>query len=229
LGCSVGLIPARAGSKGVKDKNIRPFAGKPLIAWTIETAMRCKRIDHVFVTTDSEEIARVSKNSGAEVIIRPAELASDQTPMLDTALHALDEFARIQGKKAELLVLLQPTSPLRISKDVDEAMDLFLASDCDSVVSVSDSNKKAYRSFRNRSGFLEPLLGWEWIGANRQDLPILLEPNGAIYIIKPEVLRREKAFITRRTVPYLMPQERSVDIDTPADFALAEWYLSRRG
>lgn len=212
----------------MKDKNIRPFAGKPLIEWTIECAIGCGRIDRLFVSTDSEGIAHVSKSSGAEVIIRPSKLAEDRTPMIDTVLHALEESERILGKRPELLVLLQPTSPLRIPKDIQEAMDLFLASNCDSVVSVTDSGKKAYHSFRIQSGYLEPLLGWEWIGKNRQDLPHLLEPNGAIYVIRPEVLRREKAFLTRKTIPYLMPQERSVDIDSPADFALAEWYLSRR-
>jgi CMP-N,N'-diacetyllegionaminic acid synthase len=228
LACSIGFIPARAGSKGIKEKNIRPFAGKPLIEWTIESALKCNKVDHVVVSTDSKEIARVSKKAGAEIISRPSELAGDKTPMIDAVTHGLDELSRHLGEKPDLLVLLQPTSPLRTPKDIDEAVDLFLASDCDSVISVSDSNKKAYHSFKIQSGYLEPLLGWEWIGSNRQDLPCLLEPNGAIYVIKPEVLKKKKAFITRRTIPYLMPPERSVDIDTAADFALAEWYHSGR-
>lgn len=228
MGCSIGLIPARAGSKGVKDKNIRPLAGKPLIEWTIESALKSKKLDHVVVSTDSERIARVSRKAGAEIVTRPYELADDKTPMIDAVIHGLDELSRTLVKRPDLLVLLQPTSPLRASKDIDEAVDLFLASECDSVVSVRDSNKKAFHSFKIKSGYLEPLLGWEWVGSNRQDLPCLLEPNGAIYVIRPEVLRREGAFITRRTVPYLMPPERSVDIDTAADFVLAEWYHSRR-
>jgi CMP-N,N'-diacetyllegionaminic acid synthase len=218
---TVGLIPARGGSKGIPRKNIKPLAGKPLIAWTIEAALRSQRLDRVVVSTEDEEIADVARRHGADVpFMRPAALAQDATPGVEPALHALSQIP-----ECDALVLLQCTSPLRTSADVDESIALAERLDAPSVVSVTAPRDHPYWMFNLRErGRLEPLMDVPEV-ASRQDLPPVYAMNGAIYFARAAWLRSTKTFVTRESVGYVMPADRSVDLDTPVDWTLAELML----
>ena len=226
----LGLIPARGGSKGLPDKNLRSVAGTPLIVWTIDAARAAHSVDDVVVTTDSEAIAAVSREAGAEVpFVRPAELAADDTPMLDTVLHALDAL-EAQGRSYEAVALLQPTSPLRRAQHVDEAAALKRGSSSEAVVSVVETEHSPLWSNTlptdHRMGsFLRPDLA----GVRRQDLPTYYRLNGAIYLVETQTLRAERSFVGSFAVAYVMPREASVDVDDALDLAFAEFLLSRGG
>ncbi len=213
------LIPARAGSKGVPNKNLKTLLGKPLIAWTIEFAKMCKYVDKVIVSTDSKEIAEVSKRFGAEVpFMRPKNLAKDDTPMYKVVLHAIRTLKAL-GEKFDVIVLLQPTSPLRTHKDIERAIERFLSSSAKSLVSVCERSKYYFWAMEiNAYGYLKI----KKIPSRRQVLPKVYVPNGAIYISHVNVFLKEKTFFTNRTLPFIMPEERSIDIDTETDFKIAE-------
>lgn len=218
----LGLIPARGGSKGIPRKNIRPIAGKPLIAWTIEVALAANTIDRVVVTTDDPEIAAVATAYGADVpFLRPAELACDETPGIDPVLHALD---LLPGFNA--VVLLQPTSPLRTAGDIDAAMALADAGTGANVVSVTEAKHAAWTFPMNTAGILE--IGEIDRATRRQDLPVRFSLNGAIYVAPVACLREHRGFLVPGTLGYAMPAERSVDIDAPIDWRLAELLLAGR-
>jgi len=225
MGGTIGLIPARGGSRGLPRKNILPLCGKPLVGYSIEAAKEAACIDRILVSTEDAEIAEVSGCLGAEVIPRPRGLAGDKTPTIDVVIHALDLLG--EGSVPDLLVLLQPTSPLRTSRDIDAAVDLFRRSACDMVVSVCEPRHPPKWCFTVEGGYLAPLFGGDTGAARRQDLPRVLCPNGAIYIARPEVLRGTGDFFTSRTIPYLMPVERSIDIDTELDLLIAGFLLER--
>lgn len=226
----IALIPARGGSKGVPRKNLHPLRGKPLIAYSIVEASKSDQIDAVFVSTEDGEISRVSEDLGAEVIERPAGLAQDETPTLDVVLQALEEL-ETAGRSVRCVVLLQPTSPLREARDIDEAITLFLAEDCESVVSVYKSNHPPQWMLTIEDGYLKPLFGEASLNLRRQSLPETYTPNGAIFVSTPSALRANRSFYTPKSLPYLMPAERSVDIDTYFDLRVAELALnaSRHG
>ena len=219
------VIPARGGSKGVPRKNIRLLNGKPLIAYTIEEAKKSKYIDRIIVSTEDKEIAEISTKYGAEVIERPAELARDDTPTVDVVLHLLDS---LNHYEPDIIILLQPTSPLRTYEDIDSALVLFINNNCDSVVSVCEIEHTPYWSFKIEDGYLKPIFGEEYLKKRRQELPKVYIPNGAIFITTPDILKKYRSFYCERTVPYIMPIERSVDIDNEIDFLLAEILIKRR-
>lgn len=222
----LGLIPARGGSKGVPRKNVRLLNGQPLIAHTIIPAHASMRLDHVVVSTDDEEIASVAEQFDARVVMRPAALAEDQTPMLPVALHVLDTLAD-EGNKYDILVLLQCTCPFRSSADIDAALALFDTEDCDAVIGVQEvGDAHPARMYRLDKRLLEPL-DCKWEKANRQDLPPVYHRNGVIYAIRCEALRREQTFFAAKSRPYIMPRERSINIDEEFDFQLAEFLISR--
>ncbi len=218
------LIPARGGSKGIPRKNIGAIAGKPLIVWTIDAALGVAAIDRVVVTTDDAEIAEVARAAGADVpFLRPVALARDETPGIDPALHALGVVPGYQT-----LVLLQPTSPLRTPGDITAALDLFTESKAPSVVSVSEARDHPFHCYaRDSVGRLSALLpgGGE---TRRQDLPAALALNGAIYVVDTKWLTAGRRFIGPETIGYVMPPERSIDIDTRLDWELAEVLLTKR-
>lgn len=216
----VAIIPARGGSKGIPRKNIKQLFGKPLIVWTIEHAKKSRYIGRITVSTEDKEISEISKKYGAEVIERPEELAKDETPTIDVIFHVL----RVQAENFEpgLVVLLQPTSPLRNAQDIDNAIELFLKNDCESVVSVCEVEHSPYWGFEIENRYLKPIFGGKYLNMRRQDLPKVYTPNGAIYVSTPEILRKYKSFYCSKTIPYIMPPERSVDIDNEIDFMLAE-------
>lgn len=218
---TIAVIPARGGSKGVLKKNIRLLADKPLIHYTINAALHSNYIDHVIVSTDDDEIMNVTLAEGIQVIKRPPEIAGDNAPTIDVILHVLDHFNG-QNLESELVVLLQPTSPFRTSSDINAALDLFFQNDCDSVISVVEITHPPYWNMVMNGSYLRPLFDQEYLRMRRQDLPKTYLPNGAIYIASAETLKQTHSFYTPKMKPYIMPAERSLDIDSEFDLLFAE-------
>lgn len=218
------IIPARGNSKRVHRKNLHLIRGNPLIYYGITAALNSKRINQVFVSTEDQEIATVAKECGANIIPRPARLAQDDSSTVDVVLHALDELDRIE-KPADLVILLQPTSPLTTSEDIDNAIQLYQKAGCDTVQSVCEAEHPPYWGYTIEGGFLKYLFTEEYASKRSQDLPKTYFPNGAIYLQSTALLRQLRSFLTPKTVPYIMPRERSIDIDTEFDFFLVEAML----
>lgn len=218
---TIGLIPARGGSKGIPGKNIKPIAGKPLIAWTIEAALRSALLDAVVVSTDDAEIAAVARQAGAMVpFLRPAALAQDSTPGIDPVLHALGLLPEFTD-----VLLLQPTSPLRSTGDIDACLQLAKNRQARSVVSVSEPDTHPYWTYRlGDDQSLQRFVDAAPV-ARRQDLPPVFALNGALYYAQSDWLRQSKRLVGAETVAYVMPRERSVDIDNLLDWRLAELLL----
>lgn len=220
---TIAIIPARGGSKGVPKKNIRPLAGKPLIAWTIEAALRSSVVDRVAVSTDSEEIADVARAYGAEAIIRPRELAEDWSPSEDALLHTLQVVGGID--RFEAIIFLQATSPLRTYIHIDEAVTLFRESKADSLLSVNPFHVFLWEEHR---GLAESVLFDYNHRPMRQEMTSHFQENGAIYVFKPEILLKRRNRLGGKIVLYKMPEQASLDIDTEMDMIIAEVMLKRR-
>jgi CMP-N,N'-diacetyllegionaminic acid synthase len=226
----IALVPARGGSKGIPRKNIAPLAGKPLLAWTIQEALKAQFVDRVVVSTDDEEIASVARQWGAEVpFIRPAELAADDTPAIPVLVHAMDWLTSHWSVRWDYVLILQATSPLRTSQDIDRAVALAREKDADAVISMCAALSHPYwaKKITDNCRIVDFLqLGDQY--PQRQVLPPLHVPNGAIYLVKPEVLRAKNTLYTERTYAYVMPTERSLDIDSPWDLYVADLILTDR-
>jgi CMP-N,N'-diacetyllegionaminic acid synthase len=226
----VGLIPARGGSKGIPQKNIAPCAGRPLLAYTAESALRAERLDRIILSTDDKAIALVGAGLGIEVpFMRPPELSGDKASSLGVIAHALD-WLEAQGETVEALVLLQPTSPLRRAAQIDEAIARFRASGADTLVSVIEVPHRFHPEslMRMEGDALLPLKTVGQMMLRRQDLPKLYARNGpAILILSPKQIRAGN-FYGGRTVAYEMPASDSLDIDAPEDLTLAEMTLAQR-
>ena len=218
------LIPARGGSKGISRKNIRPFCGKPLLHWSIDVALAAPSVDRVVVSTDDPEIAEIARAGGAQVpFLRPVELASDTAPGIAPVLHALQQLPEMSD-----VLLLQPTSPLRQVEDVEAIVSLRRQSGCEAVVSVTPSAKHpAWMFALSPQQQLEPLLPSEE-AACRQQLSPAYALNGALYLASREFLEREHSFLTADTLGYVMPLERSVDIDSPLDWQWGEFLMQQQ-
>lgn len=221
----VSIITARGGSKGIPHKNIKLLNGKPLIEYSIDESLSSKLINETYVTSEDKDIIQISMKSGANIIYRPLELAQDDSSSVDVILHSLN-YLEINNKLPDFFVLLQPTSPLRTSKDIDNAINLFINNDCDALVSVCELEHNALLNLTIKNNFLESNCDEKFLNMRRQELPTFYSPNGAIYIIKTKVIQKEKTFFPKKTIPYIMPQERSVDLDTEFDFKLAEFLLT---
>lgn len=223
--CTLGIITARSGSKGIKDKNIRMLAGKPLMAYTIENALKSRYIDEVMVSTDSDVYAEIAKTYGAKVpFMRSDRNSTDTAKSVDVVFEVLDGYEKIR-KYFDNVVILQPTSPLRTYKNIDEAFQLFYERNADSVVSVCECEHS-------------PLLcgtlpeDWNLFGfiknensIRRQDLGKYYRLNGAIYLSKVKALRELNSFYGRKSYAYIMAQRESVDIDTELDFEFAKMLI----
>ncbi|MGB9979490.1 cytidylyltransferase domain-containing protein [Methanobacterium sp.] len=218
------IIPARGGSKGVPRKNIKKIAGKPLIAYTIESAVESKHIDKVIVSTEDQEIAHISKEYGAEIIKRPEKLALDNSSTIDAIFHCLN-YLKIEKYMPDIVVLLQPTSPLRTTENIDESIEFFCKKDCESVISVCEFEHSPYWSLKIENHYLKPNFGDKYFKMRRQDLPTLYLPNGAIFISNPQNLMNYESFYSKKIMPYLMSPENSIDIDSELDFKIAETIL----
>jgi CMP-N,N'-diacetyllegionaminic acid synthase len=219
------IIPARGGSKGIPKKNIVTLYGKPLIAWTIEAALRAKSISRLIVSTDDPAIAAIATGLGAEVpFIRPAALSHGESTSVSAVLHALEQMPIF-----EKVLLLQPTSPLRSSDDIDEIVAFKEKQIAPSAVSISLVSQHPHWMFNlGLSGRLTPLIKQEGeVATRRQDLPQIYMPNGALYLADSDWIQKKLTFVTEETLGFVMPQERSIDIDTVDDLRLAELLMHR--
>ena len=217
----IGLIPARGGSKGIKrKKNIKEIFGKPLIAWTIIQALETKYLDKVIVSTDDDEIANISVDFGAEVpFIRPKNIALDESPGIFNVLHLLEEIP--DTKK---IIYLQPTSPLREIEDIINIIELQNKLDAESCISISKAPKHpSWMYMLEGNKKINPILREEK-ATRRQDLSEVYVINGALYIGNAEFYK-EKKFINSETIGYVMPKDRSIDIDDMDDWRFAELML----
>ena len=221
----LGLIPARGGSKGLPRKNIKPLLGKPLIAWTIEQALASKYLDRVVVSTDDKEIAEISKKYGAEIpFIRPKELAEDNAKGIDVVLHAIDWLMKNDRRKQyDLIMLLQPTSPLRKTEDIDKAIELLFLKEVKAIVSVCEvEHHPLWANTLPKDRCMKNFIRQEIMDKNRQELPLFYRLNGAIYLAYCNYIKQCKSFIGKETFAYIMPKSRSADVDNKIDFELAE-------
>ncbi len=219
----LGVIPARGGSKGVPRKNVRLLAGKSLIEWAIEQAEQSRYIDNIIVSSEDEEICQVAKQLGAEVpFVRPVELASDTASGVDVLCHAVENTV----ENYDYVVLLQPTSPLRESSDIDRAIEYCIEQAVTSVVSVAEATKSPYWMYQMKEGGgLTPFV--ENAASNRQELPQSYALNGAVYVLEVAGLLASRKILDEQTLGYVMPAERSYDIDTETDFLICEFLKTR--
>lgn len=219
-------ICARGGSKGVPNKNIKELLGKPLIAYTIEQAFYCRFIDRVVVSTDSQDIAIIAKQYGVEVpFMRPSDLATDESPKLPVIQHAVRYYIENLNFKPDYVIDLDPTSPLRISDDIEKCLNLIMNDfNCDSVITGYRSNKNPYFNMVeiDPKGFAYLSKKTEKQVIRRQDAPIVYAMNASIYVWKTEVLLNQTRIVSGKMKLIEMPKERSIDIDTEIDFKLVE-------
>lgn len=231
----LGLITARGGSKSIPRKNIAPLAGRPLLAYTCEAALNAQHLTRVMLSTDDEQIARVGQDCGVEVpFLRPANLALDTTPSIDVARHAVQWLAKHDHWQAEVLMLLQPTSPFRRAQHIDEALALLDERQADTVVSVIavPHQFSPYTVMRLNDGWLEDF--WQEPVAfdrfRRQAVPVLYARNGPVVLAtRVPVMLAQRSFYGRRVAAYRMTERDSADIDTPDDLRYAEWLMTRQG
>lgn len=224
----LGVIPARGGSKGIPKKNLKTLGDKPLIAYTIASALRSKLITRCILSTDSEEIAAVGKAFGMAVpFLRPAEFATDGALAVDVMKHAVLEMERRDGAYYDYVVMLQPTTPLKTASDIDGAIQKAIDTGCDSVVTLVDvgANHPA-RMYRMNHDRMIPVMDEGVAMKPRQELEPVYIRNGAVYVCKRDVMFGCNALIGPDTRGYVMPVERSVNIDSPADFVMATYYLN---
>ena len=226
------VIPARGGSKGIKHKNLQEISGKPLIVHTIEASRSSKLVNRTVVSTDDPKIADVAKKHNADVpFMRPSEYATDTAKSIDVALHALAKCSAIFGECYDLLVLLQPTSPFRKAKHIDEALLLLMEdSNADSLISVREVANDCHPHYVysiNESNRCSPFIGSTAI-RRRQDLPSAFVRNGAIYAVKSKYLQQHRRLISEYNIAYRMTNEDSINIDTELDLTLARSLVSKK-
>lgn len=225
---TLGVITARSGSKGIKDKNIRNLNRKPLIAYTIESALQSQYIDEVMVSTNSENYADIARKFGANVpFLRSEKNSTDTAKSVDVLLEVLDEYKKI-GQEFDNVVLLQPTSPLRTCRNLNEAFQLFYDRNADSVVSVCECEHSPLLSNTlpqdmNMSGFIK-----SENNLRRQELKKYYRLNGAIYISKVDKLREIRTFYGEKSYAYIMDKNNSIDIDDEFDFMIAECLMMKK-
>ncbi len=224
----VAVITARGGSKGLPKKNVLTLNGKPLIAWTIESALKSKYVSRVFVTTDDSEIASISREFGAEVISRPKELARDESTSDDAIAHAIDALAE-SGVDFTDVVLLQPTSPLRTSEHIDQGIEKYIKENASIVISGFEPTlciSKVYKL--TESGHLNPIVDKDSSFKRRQDADSYFYPNGAIYIFSVERFNSQRLIPRDNITPFFMLENDSVDIDTKQDLEKCEAIMSNK-
>jgi len=222
------IIPARGGSKRLPQKNILPLHGKPLIAWTIEAGLNSQYIDRVVVSTDCEDIAKVARDFGADVpFIRPSAIATDAASTDSVILHFLSTLS--VDTNPDIVVILQPTSPLRTEQDIDQALRLLIDKQCEGVVSVCECEHSPFWSNtlpadKNMGAFINKDIK----GKRSQDLPSCYRLNGAVYAFTSDsIIDKQGISYTEYVFSFIMPGSRSVDIDHELDFRLAEVILNQ--
>jgi CMP-N-acetylneuraminic acid synthetase len=222
----IAIIPARGGSKRIPKKNIKKLIDKPLIYYTISEAKKSKFISKIIVSTDSKQIEKIAKNLGTETIIRPKKLAQDNSSSLDVVQHVIKNLESLNY--FDIIILLQPTSPLRTVTDIDSAINLFLKSKCDSVIGMTEVTHPPEFMYRITNKKIKPLIKTKIKSKRRQDMPKTYQINGAIYICNRDLIMKKHTMFGKNIVPYLMPIERSIDIDTMFDFDLAKTILKNK-
>jgi CMP-N,N'-diacetyllegionaminic acid synthase len=225
---TIGIITARGGSKGIPRKNIRSVAGKPLIAWTIEAGLASGSLERLILSTDDEEIAETARKFGAEVpFMRPASLSGDDISSFAVIEHALNWLEQ-DSVAPDYILLLQPTSPLRIAADINNALALAVERNADAVVGVSECSPHPFLARTiEKDGTLAEFLRAEQKYTRRQDFPAVYAINGAIYVNRPRSLRATRSLIPPGAHAYVMPPERSIDVDSLWQLDLVHLLLSR--
>lgn len=221
---SLGIIPARGGSKGVPRKNVRLVAGKPLIAYAVQAAEQSRRLTSFLTTTDDDEIAEISARWGSPVLRRPADLAQDGTAMVPVLVHALEAAEQKANASFDAIILLQPTSPFRRGEDVDSVIEILETDlEIDSVVSVCemDDTHPARMYWMDAKGYLDSLLP-EWETARRQDVPLVYYRNGALYACRRKLLVERQLIMGDRKKAYVMPRAWLANIDDERDLVIAD-------
>lgn len=220
----IAIIPARGGSKGLPGKNIKVLNGKPLIAYTIEAALQSEAVTRVIISTDDKEIEKVALAYGAECpFSRPDHLATDDAKAIDVLQYTIEQLEQIEKQAIDQFMVLQPTSPLRTSQDIDDAVAIFKTKNADSVISYCrEHHPIRWHKYVTEEGKFENI--FEDILQNRQEEKPSYFPNGAIYIYKKETLF-SGVYYTENSYAYIMPRNRSVDIDDLDDFNYASYLL----
>lgn len=224
----LGVIPARGGSKGVPNKNLRKLRGKPLVNYTVEAAV-ASRLDRTVVSTDSPLIAEAARGSGGDVpFLRPAEIAGDEAHPMQAVLHALDAVQEAGDAAYDAVMMLQPTTPMRTVEDIDQAIHTLSSTAADSVISVVDvgATHPARMKYLDSGRLIDPPFCEAHENQRRQELRPMYIRNGAIYLTRAEILRRQ-SFKGDDCRAWVMPEDRSVNIDTLRDFAYAEWLMGQ--
>lgn len=228
---AIACIFARGGSKGLPGKNIRSFGGKPLIAWSIEHALAVDRIERVIVSTDSEEIAAIAREYGAEVpFIRPAELARDDSPEWLAWRHALNYLLETTSALPEIMVSVPTTAPLRLALDIENCLDEYEKGDADMVITITEAHRSPYFNMvkTNQDGTVGLVNPPHSAIARRQDAPVVNDMATVCYIANPEFIMTHNAMFEGRVKAVNVPVERAIDIDTLLDFQIAECLLNIR-
>lgn len=225
---AIALIPARGGSKGIRNKNLVSFSGRPLIAWTIEAARNAQCIQRVVVTTDDPRIRQAARQCGAETIDRPKRLATDLSPTIDATLHAIRRFLKSGADAGVPLAVLQPTSPLRTTRDIEKAFAEFLSRPDGSVIAVQPLAYPPCWAFQEtkRGTLKRCAVDPKLLQTRRQDLPRFFGPNGSIYIARLGDVLRKRTLFVEPVRKYVMDAERSIDINTTNDLTQAMMWWS---
>lgn len=228
----VGLICARGGSKGVPGKNIRLLAGRPLIGWAIQVAKQVSQLSRIIVSTDSEEIARIAKEQGAEVpFLRPSVLAEDNSPEWLVWRHALDYLADDGREDLGGLVVIPPTSPLRSSQDIEKCINEYEGKEVDVVITVSEAHRNPYFNMVtvDNQGSAELVISPKAKIFRRQDAPNIFDVTTVCYVARPQFVQRYAGIFEGKVRSVFIPPERALDIDTELDFKFAEYLVAEKG
>jgi CMP-N,N'-diacetyllegionaminic acid synthase len=221
----VGIIPARGGSKRIPKKNLKLLKNKPLIAYTIIEAKKSKLLNSVYVSTEDEKISHTSKKFGINVIKRPKKFAKDTTQGYVPIQHAIKYLESKYNQIIDVIVVLQPTSPLRKSIDIDNSISEFLNNDCNSLVSITDACFPPEFMFKIKDKKLNPILKTKLKSKRTQDIPKSYQINGAVYVTKKKYLMKNNSLLSKNPCFYIMPIERSIDIDNIYDFEFCKLFL----
>lgn len=228
---TVAFIFARSGSKGLPSKNVKLLAGKPLIAYSIEQALATKRIERVIVSTDSDEIAKIALEFGAEVpFLRPSELATDNSPEWLSWRHGLEYVRTSTGVLPKVMVSLPPTSPLRAKEDIENCLDEFEKNDSDVVITVTDAHRNPYFNMvkTNVDGSVSLVNNMKTKLSRRQDAPVLYDVTTLCYVARPDFVLNNNSIFEGRVKQVYVPIERSIDIDSTHDFQIAEFLVNKQ-
>lgn len=225
---NLAIIPARSGSKGLKDKNIKELCGKPLMVYTIESAIKSKQFDIVHVSTDSEKYATIAKKYGADIpFLRKIELSGDTSVIWDTVKEVLNKYKKI-GKEFDTVTLLQPTSPLRKDSDIVECFRMLENKEnAEAIVSVCETEHSPLICNQlDSSGSMKNFIKKEVFMSPRQNLTKYYRINGAIYLLRVDILKKYSTLYDSEVYAYIMKQENSIDIDNILDFKIAEQIIN---